>query len=66
MPSQTGWKPEGAAGRSAQSLDPVRGSEASRTCPAVALSNDAANETATWLGRGVIAVVTIAWDCTRR
>ena len=47
MPSQTGWKPEGAAGRSAQSLDPVRGSEASRTRPAVALSNDAANETAT-------------------
>jgi hypothetical protein len=55
-----GRKPERAAGRSAQSLDPVRGSEASRTRPAVALSNDATDETSTWLGRGVTTVVPIA------
>ena len=39
------------------SLDPVRGSEAGKTRPAVVVSNDAANDTATRLGRGVVTVV---------
>ena len=41
------------------SLDPARGSEASKTRPAVVVSNDAANATATRLGRGVITVVPV-------
>lgn len=41
------------------SLDPVRGSEASKNRPAVVVSNDAANTTATRLGRGVITVVPV-------
>jgi mRNA interferase MazF len=41
------------------SLDPVRGSEASKTRPAVVVSNDAANATATRLGRGVVTVVPV-------
>jgi mRNA interferase MazF len=40
-------------------LDPARGSEASKTRPAVVVSNDSANGTATRLGRGVITVVPI-------
>ena len=40
-------------------LDPARGSEASKTRPAVVVSNDAANGTATRLGRGVITVVPV-------
>jgi mRNA interferase MazF len=40
-------------------LDPARGSEASKTRPAVVVSNDAANATATRLGRGVITVVPV-------
>jgi mRNA interferase MazF len=40
-------------------LDPVLGSEASKTRPAVIVSNDAANATATRLGRGVITVVPV-------
>ena len=40
-------------------LDPVRGSEASRTRPVVIVSNEGANLTATRLGRGVITVVPI-------
>ncbi len=36
------------------SLDPVRGSEASKTRPAVIVSNDAANTTAARIGREVI------------
>ena len=40
-------------------LDPVRGSEASKTRPAVLVSNDAANATAERLGRGVVTVVPI-------
>ena len=47
------------------SLDPVRGPEASRTRPAVVVSNDAANATATRLGRGVITVVPVTSDTTR-
>src|ERR1700691_431774 len=38
-------------------FDPVRGSEANKTRPAVIVSNDAANATATRLGRGVITGV---------
>jgi mRNA interferase MazF len=47
------------------SLDPVRGSEASKTRPAVVVSNDAANATATRLGRGVITVVPVTLNTAR-
>jgi|SRR5260221_3764303 mRNA interferase MazF len=47
------------------SLDPVRGSEASKTRPAVVVSNDAANATATRLGRGVITVVPVTSNVAR-
>ena len=40
-------------------LDPARGSEAAKTRPAVVVSNNAANATATRLGRGVITVVPV-------
>ena len=43
----------------AVSLDPARGSEASKTRPAVIVSNDAANATASRLGRGVVTVVPV-------
>ena len=49
----------------AVSLDPVLGSEASKTRPAVVVSNDAANATATRLGRGVITVVPITSNVAR-
>jgi mRNA interferase MazF len=47
------------------SLDPARGSEASKTRPAVVVSNDAANTTATRLGRGVITVVPVTSSTER-
>lgn len=47
------------------SLDPARGSEASKTRPAVVVSNDAANATATRLGRGVVTVVPVTSNTTR-
>jgi mRNA interferase MazF len=47
------------------SLDPVRGSEASKTRPAVVVSNDAANAAATRLGRGVITVVPVTSNTAR-
>jgi mRNA interferase MazF len=47
------------------SLDPVRGSEASKTRPAVVVSNDAANATATRLGRGVVTVVPVTTSTAR-
>ena len=47
------------------SLDPARGSEASKTRPAVIVSNDAANATATRLRRGVITVVPVTSSITR-
>ena len=47
------------------SLDPVRGSEASKTRPAVIVSNDAANATATRLRRGVITVVPVTSNTAR-
>jgi mRNA interferase MazF len=46
-------------------LDPARGSEASKTRPAVVVSNDAANSTATRLGRGVITVVPVTSSVER-
>jgi mRNA interferase MazF len=46
-------------------LDPTRGSEAAKTRPAVIVSNDAANATATRLGRGVITVVPVTSNTTR-
>lgn len=46
-------------------LDPARGSEASKTRPAVVVSNDAANATATRLQRGVITVVPVTSDTAR-
>jgi len=47
------------------SLDPGRGSEASKTRPAVIVSNDAANATAARLGRGVITVVPVTFNTDR-
>jgi mRNA interferase MazF len=47
------------------SFDPVRGSEAAKTRPAVVVSNDAANATATRLGRGVITVVPVTSNTAR-
>jgi len=46
-------------------LDPARGSEASKRRPAVIVSNDGANSTATRLGRGVITVVPITSNIQR-
>ena len=47
------------------SFDPARGAEASKTRPAVVVSNDAANATATRLQRGVITVVPVTSNITR-
>src|SRR5258708_37732358 len=47
------------------SLDPVRGSEASKTRPAIVVSNDAANATAARLGRGVITVGPVTSNTAR-
>jgi mRNA interferase MazF len=49
----------------AVSLDPARGSEASKIRPAIVVSNDAANATAARLGRGVITVVPITSNVAR-
>lgn len=46
-------------------LDPARGSEANKRRPAVIVSNDAANATASRLGRGVITVVPITSNVER-
>jgi mRNA interferase MazF len=46
-------------------LDPVRGAEASKTRPAVIVSNDSANMTATRLGRGVVTVVPVTSSVER-
>jgi mRNA interferase MazF len=43
----------------------ARGSEADKTRPAVIVSNDAANATATGLGRGVVTVVPVTSNITR-
>src|ERR1700691_3664375 len=47
------------------SLDPVLGSEAAKTRPAVVVSNDAANTTATRLGRGVVTVIPVTSSIAR-
>ncbi len=46
-------------------LDPALGQEASKTRPAVIVSNDAANGTATRLGRGVVTVVPVTSSTER-
>jgi mRNA interferase MazF len=46
-------------------LDPTRGAEASKTRPAVIVSNDTANATATRLGRGVVTVVPVTSNVER-
>jgi mRNA interferase MazF len=46
-------------------FNPVQGSEADKTRPAVVVSNDAANATATRLGRGVITVVPVTSNISR-
>ena len=46
-------------------LDPARGSEASKRRPAVIVSNDGANSTATRLGRGVVTVIPITSNIQR-
>lgn len=46
-------------------LDPARGAEAAKSRPAVVVSNDGANSTATRLGRGVITVVPVTSNVER-
>jgi mRNA interferase MazF len=46
-------------------LDPAEGSGASKSRPAVIVSNDAANNTATRLGRGVVTVVPVTSSVAR-
>lgn len=46
-------------------LDPVRGSGANKRRPAVVVSNDGANTTASRLGRGVITVVPVTSNVSR-
>jgi mRNA interferase MazF len=46
-------------------LEPVRAAEASKTRPAVIVSNDGANITATRLGRGVVTVVPVTSNVER-
>lgn len=46
-------------------FDPAQGSEANKTRLAVVVSNDAANDTATRLGRGIVTVVPVTSNITR-
>jgi mRNA interferase MazF len=46
-------------------LDPARGAEANKRRPAVIVSNDGANSTATRLGRGVMTIVPITSNIRR-
>jgi mRNA interferase MazF len=46
-------------------LEPVRGSEADKTRPAVVVSNDAANRAARRAGRGVVTVVPVTTNVGR-
>ena len=46
-------------------LDPSRGPEASKRRPAVIVSNEAANATASRLGRGVITVIPVTSNVER-
>lgn len=46
-------------------FDPGRGAEASKRRPAIIVSNDGANDTASHLGRGVITVVPVTSSTAR-
>ena len=46
-------------------LEPVRGAESNKRRPAVIVSNDAANQTALRLGRGVITVIPVTSNLER-
>jgi mRNA interferase MazF len=46
-------------------LDPAHDREANKQRPAVIVSNDGANTTAAWLGRGVVTVVPISSSIDR-
>ena len=46
-------------------LDPVRGAESNKRRPAVIVSNDGANTTATRLGRGVVTIVPVTSNTER-
>lgn len=46
-------------------LEPVRGAEANKRRPAIVVSNDAANATASRLGRGVVTVVPVTSNVDR-
>lgn len=46
-------------------LEPVRGTESNKRRPAIIVSNDAANATATRLGRGVVTVVPVTSNVER-
>jgi len=46
-------------------LDPARGTEARKSRPAVIVSNEGANTTATRLGRGVVTVVPVTSNVER-
>ncbi|MGH9896144.1 MAG: type II toxin-antitoxin system PemK/MazF family toxin [bacterium] len=46
-------------------LDPARGGEASKRRPAVIVSNEGANATASRLGRGVVTVVPVTSNVSR-
>jgi mRNA interferase MazF len=46
-------------------LDPVRGAKSNKRRPAVIVSNDGANATATRLGRGVVTVVPVTSNIER-
>jgi mRNA interferase MazF len=46
-------------------FEPVRGTEANKTRPAVIVSNDGANTTADRLGRGVVTVLPVTTNTAR-
>ena len=46
-------------------LEPERGSESNKRRPAVIVSNDGANQTASHLGRGVLAIVPLTSNVRR-
>ncbi len=46
-------------------LEPVRGNEANKRRPAVIVSNDGANRTATRLRRGVVTIVPVTTNTSR-
>lgn len=46
-------------------FDPTRGNEASKTRPAVVVSNDGANRRALELGRGVVTVVPVTSNVSK-